>query len=76
MSYCCLFFTLLFHCCLFVFTKPFGFYLIFPLETNLFNRIRELEERKSIVDESTQTTQAEAETKEDSGKEDKVLTQF
>ncbi|XP_038594229.1 optineurin isoform X1 [Micropterus salmoides] len=38
-------------------------------------RIRELEERKSNVQESTQTTQAEPETKEDSGKEEKVFTQ-
>lgn len=59
------------------------FYLIFLLEvcggffkTNLPNRIRKLEERRSNVDKSTQTTQAEAtETKEDSGKEEKVSTQ-
>lgn len=39
-------------------------------------RIRELEERKANVDKSTQTTQAEStETKEDSGKEEKVASE-
>lgn len=38
-------------------------------------RIRELEERKSNVQESTQTTQAEPETKEDSGKEEKAASE-
>ncbi|KAJ4924757.1 hypothetical protein JOQ06_003708 [Pogonophryne albipinna] len=39
-------------------------------------RIKELEERKSIVDESTQTTQAEpTEPKQDSGKEEKAASE-
>ncbi|KAK1906312.1 Optineurin [Dissostichus eleginoides] len=40
------------------------------------DRIKELEERKSIVDESTQTTQAEpTEPKQDSGKEEKAASE-
>ncbi len=53
-------------------------FAVIPLSSDkllqLSNRIRELEDRKSNIDESTQTTQAETtDTKEDSGKEDKVL---
>lgn len=40
------------------------------------HRIKELEERKSIVDKSTQTTETEAaDTKEESGKEVNAVTQ-
>lgn len=58
-----------FGLCIICLLQHLGFFLT-VFETNLSNRIKQLEERRSNVEKSTQTAQAEAtENKEDSEKE-------